>query len=120
MEIQLAHRLRIWAYSGSSPRTSTGRAMTCVARSRLTLRGLVRPLTRMYSGTSRPADSSSSPSHTSCFMSGAKWAVGLCDGPCLGAEILADPGHQAAHLVGDGAHVDRLLAQDGQPGVLAG
>src|SRR6266540_7491634 len=83
------------------------------------LRGLVRPLTRMYSGTSRPASVSSSPSHTSYVMGRTKLAVGL-GGARLGAQILADAGHQATHLVGHRAHVDGLFAQDGQARVLAG
>ena len=37
-----------------------------------------------------------------------------------GAEVVADTGHQAAHLIGNRSHVDGLFAEYGQAGVLSG
>src|SRR5690242_12843280 len=96
-EIQVAHRCTIWTYSGSSRRVSTGSAATWVARSRLESRGLVRPLTRTYNGTNRPAADSSSPSQMSNV-------IGQHTRPGAGAQVLPDPGDQPAHLVRHHAH----------------
>src|ERR1700754_1541552 len=112
-ETQLPHWLRTSRYSGSRRRRSAGSAMTWVARSRFESRGLVRPLTSTYSGTKRPAAASSSPSQASN-------AIGQHARPRRGAEVVADPGHQTAHLVGDHAHVDVLVAEHRETRVLAG
>src|SRR2546421_12343303 len=121
MDIQPAHRMTISAYSGSNRLVSTSRAIAWVARSRSMFRGLVRPLTRMYNGTSRPASAASSPSHTSYVMACARLAIGCQRGRARpGAEVVADTGHQAAHLIGNRSHVDGLFAEYGQAGVLSG